>query len=178
MRPETRVASRRVFTGQIVSVRVDTVRLPDGRETQREVVEHPGAAVIVPLRASDEILMVRQFRYTVGETLLELPAGTMQPGETADGCAARELAEEVGARARQYEKLASLFPSPGILTEILHIFLATDLEEGPPIREPDEDLAVERLALSDAVARVYRGEIRDAKSVAGILLAAYRLGWR
>lgn len=174
MRPEVCLASRRVFSGRVVGLRVDRVRLPGGLETEREVVEHRGAAAVVPLTEGGEVLLVRQFRYAVGEPLLEIPAGTLEPGEAPLACAVRELAEEAGVQAAQWDPLAVLYPSPGVLTEAMHIFLATGLSPMPGRAAPDEDLAVERLPLEEALARVERGEIRDAKSVAGLLLAARR----
>jgi len=174
VRPETLIRSRRIHVGRVVSLRVDDVRLPDGRTAQREVVDHPGAAVIVPLTDAGEILMVRQYRYAVGEVLLELPAGTLERGEDPLACARRELAEEVGADAAHWEPLAVLYPSPGVMTEVMHLFLAQGLTEGRPTGTPEEDLAMERLSLAEALDRVRRGEIRDAKSVAGLLLAAER----
>ncbi len=174
MNPETQVTSRRIFEGRVVNLRVDRVRLPDGRETDREVVEHRGAAVIVPLTDRDEVLMVRQFRYAVGEALLEIPAGTLEPGEAPLACAVRELGEEVGAHAAHWEPLAALYPSPGVMTELMHLFLATGLTEGPTYTAGDENLVVERVPLREAVERVRQGEIRDAKSVAGILFVARR----
>ncbi len=174
MRPETLLSSRRIHVGRVVSLRVDEVRLPGGGTARREVVDHPGAAVIVPLTDGGEILMVRQYRYAVGEFLLELPAGTLEPGEGPLACARRELAEEVGAAAAHWEPLAVLYPSPGVLTEVMHLFLARGLTEGPPSGTEEETLAVERLPLLEALERVRRGEIRDAKSVTGLLLTAER----
>ncbi len=160
----------------MVNLRVDRVRRGDGGETEREVVEHRGAAVIVPLTAADEVLMVRQYRYAVGEALLEIPAGTLEPGEAPLACAQRELEEEVGARAAQWETLAVLYPAPGVMTEVMHLFLATGLTAGTARGTPDEDLTVHRIPLREAVQKVHQGEIRDAKSVAGILLLARRQG--
>ncbi|MGH2453238.1 MAG: NUDIX domain-containing protein [bacterium] len=177
MHPETLVRSRRIYAGRVLGLRVDEVRLADGRTAQREIVDHPGAAVVVPLTDAGEVLMVRQYRYAVGEPLLEVPAGTLEPGEEALACARRELIEEVGAEAARWDLLAVLYPSPGVLTEVMHLFLARRLTEGPPRGTEEEDLAPQRLTLEDAVARVRRGDIRDAKSVAGLLLVADRL-WR
>ncbi len=176
MKPEVQVGSRRIYQGRVVNLRVDRVRLPDGRETEREVVEHRGAAVIVPLNDGDEVLMVRQFRYVIGEALLEIPAGTLEPGEAPLACAVRELAEEVGAQAAHWEPLAVLHPSPGVMTEVMHLYMATGLSEVFAPADGDESLTVERVPLREAVEKVRRGEIRDAKSVAGILLVARRRG--
>jgi ADP-ribose pyrophosphatase len=174
--PEVPLASRRVFEGRVVNLRVDRVGLPGRGETVREVVEHRGAAVIVPVTDAGEILMVRQYRYAVGEALLEVPAGTLDAGEAPLAAAARELLEEVGARASRWEPLAVLYPSPGVMTEVMHLFLATGLTEGRPQRAPDEVLSIERVPLPRAVEMVRGGEIRDAKSAAGILLLAQRQG--
>lgn len=174
--PEVPVRSRRVFQGRVIGLRVDEVRLPDGRTAVREVVDHPGAAVVVPLTAEGEVLLVRQYRYSVGATLLEVPAGTLEPGESPLDCARRELTEEAGATAERFEPLATLYPSPGVLTEVLHCFLATGLHLGTPQGTAEEDLTLVRLPLAEAVARVVAGEIRDAKSVASLLLTARRLG--
>jgi ADP-ribose pyrophosphatase len=173
---EIQVRSRRIYEGRVVNLRVDLVRLPDGRVVEREVVEHPGAAAMVALTDREEVLMVRQYRYAVGQTLLELPAGTLEAGEDPLACAVRELAEELGATARRWEPLATLFYSPGFLTEVMHLFLASDLVEGEPRPGPDERLTVQRIPLPEAVELVRRGEVRDAKSVAGLLLIARRRG--
>lgn len=174
MRPELLVRSRRIYAGRILGLRVDEVRLPDGRIAQREIADHPGAAVVVPLTDAGEVLMVRQYRHAVRETLLEVVAGTLEPGEEPLACARRELLEEVGAAAAQWEPLAVLYPSPGVMSEVMHLFLARGLTEGAPRGTEEEELATERLTLEEALARVRRGEIRDAKSVAGLLLVADR----
>ncbi len=175
MDPETQVSSRRIYTGRVVNLRVDRVRLPDGRQTEREVVEHRGAAVIVALTEARDVLLVRQFRYAAGEALLEIPAGTLEEGEDPLTCARRELREEVGAHAAHWELLTVLLPSPGVMTERMHLFLATEVTEGQAEGTADEFLTVERVPLAAAVDLVRRGEIRDAKSIAGILLVALRL---
>lgn len=176
MAREIQVRSRRIYEGRVVNLRVDLVRLPDGRVVEREVVEHPGAAAVVALTDREEVLMVRQYRYAVGQTLLEIPAGTLEVGEDPLACAMRELVEELGATAGRWEPLATLFYSPGFLTEVMHLFLASDLAEGQPRPDPDERLTVERIPLPEAVELVRRGEVRDAKSVAGLLLVARRRG--
>jgi ADP-ribose pyrophosphatase len=149
--------------------------MPSGRRIVKEIVEHPGAAVIVPVTADRSVLMVRQFRQAVGRELLELPAGTIEAGETPEACARRELAEEVGQAARRWEFLLSFFPSPGVLTEEMHAFLAQDLRPAAAERE-EEDLRVEAISLREARRRIASGDIRDAKSIIGILMASARLG--
>ena len=152
-------------------------RLTGAPERGDIVIKAPGyRARVVPLTADGEVLLVRQYRYSVGATLLEVPAGTLEPGESPLDCARRELAEEAGAAAERFEPLATLFPSPGVLTEVLHCYLATGLRLGTPQGTAEEDLTLVRLPLAEAVARVVAGEIRDAKSVASLLLTARRLG--
>lgn len=169
------ISRRRAFDGRIITLRLDEVETPSGRRVTYEIVEHPGAVVIAPVTADGRVLMVRQFRRAVAAELLELPAGTREPGETPDACARRELAEEVGRAARRWERLASFYTAPGVLSEEMHLFLAQDLREVKAERE-EEDLRVEPLPLADARRRVASGEIRDAKSIIGILLASERLG--
>ncbi len=169
------IDSRRVFDGRVISLRLDEVEMPSGRRVVYEVVEHPGAVAVVPLTSDDRVLMVRQFRHAVGAELLELPAGTLESGETPEACARRELAEEVGRAARLWERLASFYTAPGVLSEEMHVFLARHLVPAAAERE-EEDLRVESLPLAEARRQIDMGEIRDAKSIVGILLACERLG--
>jgi ADP-ribose pyrophosphatase len=172
------IASHRGYDGRRIALRLDEVGFGSGRRAVFEVVEHPGAAAMVALTAERHVFLVRQFRQAVGAELLELPAGTLEPGETPLDCARRELAEEIGRAAGRWEALISFYPSPGILSEELHVFLAEDLRaaaQGAPAIE-EEDLRVESLPLEDAYRRIGAGEIRDAKSIIGIALARERLG--
>lgn len=168
------VGSRRVFEGRVISVRLDEVEMPSGRRVVYEIVEHRGAVVMVPVTADGRVLLVRQFRQAVGRELLELPAGTIEEGESPDACARRELAEEVGQAAGRWERLLSFFPSPGVLTEEMHVFLARDLRPVTAVRE-EEDLRVDAMPLEEVRRRIDSGEIRDAKSIIGILMASPRL---
>jgi len=167
------LSSRRGYDGRRISVRLDEVALPSGRHVVYEVVEHPGAVAMVALTTDRRVLLVRQFRQPVGADLLELPAGTIEPRETPLDCARRELAEEVGRAADRWERLISFYPSPGVLSEELHVFLAEDLRPTAAERE-EEDLRVEALPLDEAHRRIGEGEIRDAKSIIGIILARER----
>jgi len=167
------LSSRRVFEGRRVSVRVDEMALSSGKRAVYEVVEHPGAAAIVALTAEGRILLVRQFRQPVGAELLEVPAGTIERGEAPEACAKRELVEEVGRAAARWEHVAAFYPSPGVLSEELHIFLARDLHEAFAPRD-EEDLRLEILPLEDAYDRVADGTIRDAKSIIGITMVRQR----
>ncbi len=164
-----------LYQGRILNLRLDTVRLPSGHETVREVVEHPGAVVIVALDGADNVLMVKQYRYAVGREMIELPAGTLEKNEAPDQAAPRELKEETGYTARSWTLLTSFFSSPGILTEKMHIYLARDLSEGKSEPEGDEDLQLKKIPLREAVGLVARGEIVDAKSIVGLLLVAQKL---
>jgi len=167
------VRTTRVYDGRVVSLRVDEVELPSGRLGLREIVEHRGAVAIVPLTDTGDVLLVRQFRSATGGELLEIPAGTLEPGEAVGAALDRELGEEIGMRG-EYERLLAFYPSPGILTEVVHLYLATRLEPHR-LEAEEEDLAVVRLPLPEAVAAIASGEIRDAKSIIGLLLASQRL---
>ena len=163
---------RTVFKGRRIEVVVDRVTLTDGREVEREVVLHPGAVVVAAVPCRSRVLLVRQFRHAVGEELLELPAGTLEPGESPDACATRELVEETGFRARSLRRLIAFWSSPGILRERMHLFFAADLVKAEQHLDEDEDLRVEDLALADALDMVRDGRIADAKTVAGLLYLA------
>lgn len=169
---ETKLTSEPKYHGLVVDVRVDTVRLPDGRESRREVVTHPGGVAILPLTAQGEVLMVRQYRYCAGQVLLEVPAGKLEPGEEPLPAAMRELEEEVGMIAGRMEDLGYLYVSPGISTEIIHLYLATDLRSGHSCLDADEFLDVECIPLADLVEQVMAGTITDAKTAALILKTA------
>jgi len=175
---EKTTESKRVYEGRIVNLRVDTVELPDGRHAVREVVEHRGAVAVVPLLDASRVVMVRQYRQPVGQVLLEIPAGTLDKGEDAEECARRELAEEVGYSAGRLTRMFSTYLSPGYSDEMLHTFLAEDLT--PAHAETDEDELVEVLTadLDDAVKMIRTGEIRDAKTVCGLLMAQRLLSGR
>lgn len=172
-RDERVVRSTRIYEGHVVSVRLDDVELPSGRTAVREIVEHRGAVAVVPLTPGGDVLLVRQYRAPAGRRLLEIPAGTMEPGESVEACAVRELAEEVGMRARRWQPLGAIYPSPGFLTEVVHLFVASDLSPHTLDAE-EEDLEIVAVPLADARRLVIAGDICDAKSVAGILLASLR----
>lgn len=174
--------SRRVYTGRVVRLDVDTVRFPDGSTGELEVIRHPGAAAIVPC-ASDPgaedptILLIRQFRYAAGGPLWEIPAGTLEPGEDPETCARRELLEETGVAATRIERLTSIWTTPGFTDEVIHLFLATGLETKTPLRERDEFIEVVPQPLSRVLTRVRDGEVRDAKTIVAILyMAGFVLG--
>lgn len=167
---EERIASETVFDGRLLSVRVDTVKTPDGRETTREVVAHPGAVGILPIMADGRIILVRQFRYAVGRELLETPAGTREPEETAEECALRELEEEVGMRAGRLELMARFFVSPGWCNEELVIFRAGDLRPSTANLDDDEELEVVIVSPEEIPWLIADGQIADAKTLTSLTM--------
>jgi ADP-ribose pyrophosphatase len=177
---ETTVESRVIHRGRTLTFRVDTIERTDGSRHQREIVGHPGAVAVVALDADDRVLLVRQFRTAVGRTLLEIPAGTLDVDssgaiEDPDLAAARELEEETGQRAGSWRKLGAFWTAPGFATELMHLYLATDLRPADADRlDPDEDeaLVAVRVPLDEAVAAAEDGRIADAKSIVGLLRLA------
>lgn len=168
---EKLLSSKMVFEGRIINLRVDTVTFPNGRTGQREVVEYAGAVAIVPVNEKGELLLVRQYRYAVGKTLLEIPAGKLEPGEDPETSAGRELLEETGCEAQELTKLISFYSTPGFTTEELHLFMATGLTAKEQSLDEDEFIDVVPVPFPQALKMIWTGEICDAKSVAGILAA-------
>ena len=168
-----------IHRGRTLAFRVDTIERADGSRHQREIVEHPGAVAIVAIDEEDRVLLVRQFRTAVGRTLLEIPAGTLDvdpaTGTVEDPALAapRELEEETGQRAGQWHKLGAFWTAPGFATELMHLYLATDLypadDDGRLGPDEDEALVAVRIPLAQAVAAAEDGRIADAKSIVGLL---------
>lgn len=177
---ETTLASEPIYRGKLVHLYRDTVRLPDGTHAEREIVHHPGAVAMVPLLEDDSgtprVLLVRQFRAAVQRPLLEIPAGTLEPGEDPLQAAARELQEEIRYRPGHLERLGGEYTAPGYTTELIHLFLATDLQPSALTGDADEFIDVVTLPLPLALAMIDRGEIEDGKTLIGLLLTARRLG--
>ncbi len=167
--------SQKVFDGRVFKVTVDTVSEGD-LTYQREVVHHPGSAVIVPVHDDGTVALVRQYRHPAVRYLLEVPAGSLNDGERPEAGAARELEEELGLIAERLEKLSEFFVSPGFLEEKMWVYLATGLSEGKPQPDEDEVLDVVRLPIGDALEMITSGEIQDAKTIIGLILAAPRVG--
>lgn len=172
---EKRLSGQRKYTGIIVNVDVDEALSPSGRRVRREVVHHPGGVGIVPIDADGKIILVRQYRYAFQTVLTEIPAGKNEPGEDSAFGAARELREEIGATGTLIP-LGSLLASPGIFTEELRLYLAVDLTFGEAHPDPDEFLEILRVSFAEAEEMILSGEIRDSKTVAGILKAKLYLG--
>jgi ADP-ribose pyrophosphatase len=172
--PEVGLSAETVYDGKLIKVVREKVRLANGHERPREIVAHPGAVALVVVDNEGKLIMVRQYRRAVDSVLLEIPAGTREAGEDAQSCALREVQEETGYAARKIERLGGFYSAPGFCTEFLDCFLLTDLTESPRQADDDENIEIERLTLEAAKAAIATGEIRDAKSICGILLWAER----
>ncbi len=171
------MSTRRGYDGAWVHVRIDRVRLPSGRVTTRETVEHPGAVAIIGVTTDGLVLLLRQSHHTIGQTLLGLPAGTLEPGESPEACARRELAEETGYRAGALSQLASYFTSPGYTDERLTIFRAVDCEPAGGAIDPDELIRLAPTPLEVLPGLVDPGpnQLADAKTLIGLLLLLRQL---
>jgi ADP-ribose pyrophosphatase len=177
---ERLLSSEVLRKSRILEFRVDTVELPDGTRSTRDIAGHPGGVCMVAIDAEDRVLLVRQWRHAIGRALLEIPAGTLdrhEDGSVEDhaGAARRELEEETGYRAASWRYLGAFFTAPGFTSELMHLYLATDLapaHEGRLGPDEDERLELETVPLADAIAMAERGDIADAKSLAGLLWVA------
>ncbi|MEE9400576.1 MAG: NUDIX hydrolase [Dehalococcoidia bacterium] len=172
---ERTLHTERIYQGRLVGLRVDTVELPSGRKTKREIVEHGGVAAIVAIDSENNVLLVRQYRKPVERVLLEIPAGGMEPGEDALVCARRELEEETGFSAERWEELGFFYTSPGFCTEQMHLYLATELRPAKNAADDDENIELVRVPLTSVPELIASGEVCDAKSIAGLLIALRRL---
>ena len=168
---EKTISTEEVFSGKVIKLRVDKVILPDGRETTREVIVHRGAIAVVPMIDDHKIVMVRQFRQAAGESLLEIPAGTLETGEDPDDCARREMMEETGYLPNNLRLMFKSYLAPGYSSEMLHTYLATDLTVFTADSDEDEFLEVVIVPLVKAVEMISSGEIKDAKTICGVLMA-------
>ncbi len=176
MQPETTLSEKTIFQGKLLTFNLRQAQLADGQTVQREIVVTRGAVVIVPLTADNEVRLVKQFRSGVEDWMLELPAGTLEKGEDPALAAPRELLEETGDQAATWHKLGGFYSAPGILTEYLNLYLATDLTPGPNQLEFDEHIEVLTVPWAEAIALIGQGKIEDAKTIAGLMLAGLHLG--
>lgn len=172
------IDSKEVHTARYFSLREDRVEMPDGRVVTRDVVVHPGAVVVIGLTADGRIPFVRQYRHAAGEDMLELVAGTLEPGEDPAETAHRELQEEAGYKAARMTKLAEFYTAPGFCSELMHLYLAEDLEPSKLPADDDEEIEVELLTPEEAMNAARTGLLRDAKSLAGVLLYGATNGLR
>lgn len=160
-----------IHEGKVFDVRHDKVRLPNGQITTLDIVDHPPAVVIVPLDSEDNIWFVKQYRHATGEIVRELPAGVLEPGEQPELCAHRELREEIGMSANRFQKIGEFYIAPGYSSEYLHIFLATGLQPDPLPGDEDEFISIERIPTKIAFSMIEDGKLKDAKSLASLILA-------
>ena len=168
---ETVTSSKRLYDGKIINLRLDTVRMPDGNMSQREIVEHRGAVAMVPMLDKSTVILVRQYRRAAAGTLLEIPAGTRDHDEDVEQCARRELAEETKFAAGRMIKMFQSYVAPGYSTELIHTYLALDLTATEGQTDEDEFLELVTLPLSEAIAKISAGEIIDSKTISGLLFA-------
>jgi ADP-ribose pyrophosphatase len=167
----------RIYDGKVVNLAIEEVTLPNGVRTRLEVMRHPGAAAAVPLHDDGTVTLLRQWRHAVGGWIWEVPAGKLdRPGEDPLACAQRELAEEAGLEAARWDKLGSIYTTPGFCDEIIHLYLARQLTDARRAHEADEVIEVHRLALADALARIPTEEIRDTKTISALQATALLLG--
>lgn len=177
-----RIKSRRVYTGKVISLDVDTVRFPDSSVGELEMVRHPGASAVVPFLSDPaggdpQVLLIRQYRYAAEGYLYEIPAGRLNPRENPRDCALRELKEETGCSAEHVDELFTMYTTPGFTDEKIHLFMATGLTSGETKHEADEFLELQPMPLSRALQMIQAGEIQDSKTALGLLFAAgFRAG--
>jgi ADP-ribose pyrophosphatase len=178
----TRLSSRRVYSGRVINVDIDTVRFPNGSTGELEIVRHPGASAVIPFlsdpRSDDpQILLIKQYRYAAADFIYEIPAGKLDGDEQPEVCAERELREETGCTAETIEPLYTFYTTPGFTDERIHTFMATGLTRGSVSHEKDEFMSLETVTLSRALELIRTGVLKDAKSALAILyVAGFRLG--
>lgn len=168
---EKTIKSERIFNGKVVRLQVDDVMLPNGKTSKRELIKHPGAVAVIPVTHDNKIIFVEQFRKPLEKSIIEIPAGKLEPGELPEKTAIRELEEETGYTARKLTKIASFYTSPGFADELMHIYLAQELEklENPPAQDEDEFVELVELTLDEAKEYVNEQRIHDAKTNYAVL---------
>jgi ADP-ribose pyrophosphatase len=163
-------AEKELFQGRIIRLVERKLRLPNGRRTTYHIVEHPGAVAIVPVHANGDVVLLKQFRPTIGKEIYEIPAGTMEKGEAPLATAKREIIEETGFKAKRWEKIADFYTAPGFCDERMHVYLARDLTPAQADGDVDEILRPVRMSIDAALKLIKTRRIRDAKSIAGLLI--------
>jgi len=168
--------TRSIYEGRVIKLGIESLTLPNGVALELEVVRHPGGAAIVALDEHDRVCMLRQYRHAGGGWIWELPAGKLEPGEAAATTASRELEEEAGLHAGSWETLGKTLVTPGFCDELIHLFLARNLEATATQQEPHELIEIHWMPFRDALEKVYDGSINDAKTMLGLLLTEKHLG--
>lgn len=171
----TMIASNHIHHGRIIDLSTVRLKYANGREHDIDFVRHPGAAAVVAVDDAGNVCLVRQYRHGVGDFLWEIPAGKLDPGEAPDVCAVRELAEETGVSARRWTALGLFIPAPGIFSELIHLYLARDIDRGAPKPDADEELELQWMPIAEAIDRVLTGQWNDGKTVVALLRARYQL---
>ena len=162
------MSSHNIYTGKVLVLNIEQVPLPNGVTADLEIIRHPGAAAVVPLKEDGTVVLIRQFRHAAGGFIYEIPAGKLHPWEDPEACAARELEEEIGYRANRLELLTSIFTAPGFTDEVIHIYQGTDLVLGQQRLDQDEILEIVEWPLDVAIARIRDRTIQDAKTIIGL----------
>jgi ADP-ribose pyrophosphatase len=171
----TPIASHPKHRGRVIEVSTEVLRYSNGREHEIDFVRHPGASAVVAVDHAGRVCMVRQYRHGICDFMWEIPAGKLDRGEAPAICAVRELAEETGVTARSWLSMGVYLPAPGIFTEVIHLYLARDLDVGVAAPDVDEELELQWLPLGDAVGQVQRGEWNDGKTAMALMRAQYHL---
>ena len=159
---------KHIYSGKVLQFNIDTVRLPNGATAELEMIRHPGAAAVVPIKDDGTVVLIRQFRHAAGGFIYEIPAGKLHLGEDPIDCASRELEEEIGYRPGNLELLTSIFTAPGFTDEVIHIYKGTELAKGQQHLDTDEVLEVLEWPLEKAISEIKNGTIRDAKTMIGL----------
>lgn len=162
------MSTKNIYSGKVVRLNIDTVTLPNGVTIDLEIIRHPGAAAVVPLKENSTVVLIKQFRHAAGGFIYEIPAGKLHPGEDPKNCAARELEEEIGYQAGKLDLLSSIFTAPGFTDEVIHIYKATGLTKGRQQLDRDEVLDIVEVPLEEAIEMIRVGSIRDAKTMVGL----------
>ncbi len=168
-----------IHKGVVFDLIVDHIEYPSGNGSVREVAQHPGGAVVVPVFENGDVLMIKQYRYPIEKVIYELPAGKLDPDEDPEHCARRELEEETGYKAKTYKKLTAFYTTPGFCTEKLHIYLATGLqklESGQNLEEGEESITIERIPLQQTLDMIEAEKLVDGKTIVGLFLAERKIG--
>jgi ADP-ribose pyrophosphatase len=174
MQEDHLLSTKRIYSGKVLKLDLDTVALPNGRTTELEILRHPGASAVVPLKEDGRVVLIRQLRHAAGGFIYEIPAGKLDLKEDPKDCAARELEEEVGYRAGFLDLLTSIWTAPGFTDEVIHIYQGTNLEKGTQALDHDEVLEIVEWPLEEAMARIQDGTIRDAKTIIGLQMVFWR----